>query len=87
MIHTHLLEGRHFLQNLDMFRRNSELIIGEMNQTEELTLDAFRTEFHLKFLFGSKAAYANSHERMSKFQKVIETLSVYCEPPEADGSC
>ena len=80
MLHTHLEQGRIFNQNCDLFKTNAELIMGDSMQLEELTMDMFRTEFHLKFLFGSRAANADSHERMTKFQKVMQTLSLFCEP-------
>ncbi|KAB7506102.1 Breast cancer anti-estrogen resistance protein 3-like protein, partial [Armadillidium nasatum] len=80
MLYSHLQEGRMFTQNLTLYKRNAELLLGDMKHMDELTLDMFRSEFHLKFLFGSRAAFADNDQRMPKFQKVIATLSEFCEP-------
>ena len=81
MLLTHLQEARSIGQSLSLYKRNAQLILGEStSHMDDMTLDIFRTEFHLKFLFGSKAAAVDSHERMAMFQRVIMTLSEHCEP-------
>ncbi|XP_063848304.1 breast cancer anti-estrogen resistance protein 3 homolog isoform X7 [Scylla paramamosain] len=80
MLVSHLQEARIVNQDLNLYRRNAELILPDPNTLDELTLDMFRTEFHLKFLWGSKGAVAGSEERHAKFQQVVGTLSERCEP-------
>lgn len=81
MLFSHLQEARAITQNLTLYRRNAEHILPDSNTFDDLTLDMFRTEFHLKFLWGSKGAVADSEERHAKFQQVLSTLSERCEPP------
>ncbi|KAK4292045.1 hypothetical protein Pmani_035157 [Petrolisthes manimaculis] len=93
MLFSHLVEARAMTQNLTLYRRNADHIIpttsSEQQQQQqhhhgaldELTLDMFRTEFHLKFLWGSKGALlSGSEERHAKFQEVLVKLSERCEP-------
>ncbi|XP_069999873.1 breast cancer anti-estrogen resistance protein 3 homolog isoform X3 [Penaeus vannamei] len=80
MLFTHLQEARAITQNLSLYKRNSEHILSDSNILDDLTLDMFRSEFHLKFLWGSKGATVESEERHVKFQKVVSTLSERCEP-------
>ncbi|XP_042215322.1 breast cancer anti-estrogen resistance protein 3 homolog isoform X2 [Homarus americanus] len=80
MLFSHLQETRAVTQNLTLYRRNAEHILPDSNTLDDLTLDMFRTEFHLKFLWGSKGAVADSEERHAKFQQVVSTLSERCEP-------
>ncbi|KAK7085914.1 hypothetical protein SK128_008185 [Halocaridina rubra] len=81
MLFTHLQEARAIMENLTLYRRNAEHILSDSCIIDDLTLDMFRCEFHLKFLFGSKGATARSEERHAKFQHVITTLSDNCELP------
>lgn len=80
MLVSHLQEARVVSQDLNLYRRNAEHILPDPNNLEELTLDMFRTEFHLKFLWGSKGAVAGTDERHAKFLQVVGTLSERCEP-------
>ena len=81
IIVKHLEEARAFGSSLALFQRNAEhLLADETIALEDLTLDTFRTEFHLKFLWGSRGAAAVAHERHAKFQSVLQTLSELCEP-------
>lgn len=80
MLVSHLQEARVINQDLNLYRRNAEHILPDPTMLDELTLDMFRTEFHLKFLWGSKGAVAGSEERHAKFQQVVGTLSERCEP-------
>lgn len=80
MLFTHLQEARAITQNLTLYKRNAEHILSDSYTLDDLTLDIFRSEFHLKFLWGSKGATVESEERHVKFQKVVSTLSERCEP-------
>uniref|UniRef100_A0A6A7G3D2 SH2 domain-containing protein 3C-like n=2 Tax=Hirondellea gigas TaxID=1518452 RepID=A0A6A7G3D2_9CRUS len=79
MMLQHLQEGRTFAQNLATYRRNAELILDDPESLEDLILDVFRTEFHLKFLFGSRGALRDSQERHAKFNQILSALSAHCE--------
>ncbi|XP_047737715.1 SH2 domain-containing protein 3C-like [Hyalella azteca] len=79
MMLLHLLDGRSFAQNLMMYRRNADLILEDPETLEDLVLDVFRTEFHLKFLFGSRGALRDAQERHAKFQQILSALSSHCE--------
>lgn len=72
---AHLEASRKFNDNLSLFKRNAEIILGDTVRTEELVLDAFRTEFHLKFLWGSRGAHAAATERHMKFEQVLKVLA------------
>ncbi|CAL4082942.1 unnamed protein product, partial [Meganyctiphanes norvegica] len=80
MLLTHLQEARALTENLGLYRRNAEHILPDPNSIDDLTIDMFRSEFHLKFLWGSKGAFADSEERHAKFGKIVSTLSERCEP-------
>ena len=79
MLLLQLQLGRNFAQQLQLYRRNADLILDDPEQLEDLTLDMFRTEFQLKFLFGSRGAHRDSSERHAKFQQILKALSVHCE--------
>lgn len=75
---SHLSNARKFTNLSATFQRNAEIVLGEA-RIEELTLDLFKTEFQLKFLWGSRGAYADSHDRHVKFQQVLNVMAEkYC---------
>lgn len=53
MLFTHLQDTRTITQNLALYRRNAEHVLSDSRTFDDLTLDMFRSEFHLKFLFSS----------------------------------
>lgn len=74
----HLDSARKFANLSPTFRRNAEIGLGEARM-DELTLDLFRTEFQMKFLWGSRGAFASSLERHTKFQQVLNVMAEkYC---------
>lgn len=60
---------------LPSYKRNAEIVFGDCTRTEELILDTFKTEFHMKFLWGSRGATAPAHERHTKFEKILTVLA------------
>lgn len=78
---AHLESGRKFAAMLPFYRRNAEIILGD-SKIDELILDMFRTEFHWKFLWGSRGAAVCSEERHAKFDQVLTVMSEKCEPSE-----
>lgn len=72
----HLDSARSFLSNLSLFRKNARIILEEsLSRIDELLSDAFRTEFHVKFLWGSKGAAVLAHERHTKLERVLSLMS------------
>lgn len=78
---AHMESARKFGESLAMFRRNSEIVL-EDSKVDELLTDAFHTEFHLKFLWGSRGACVAAEERHAKFEQVLTVMSEKCEPPQ-----
>ncbi|CAG9769770.1 unnamed protein product [Ceutorhynchus assimilis] len=75
---NHLQSARKYMEMRHMYQRNAEIVLGEARM-DELTLDMFRTEFHLKFLWGSRGACANGPERHCKFEQVLTVMAEkYC---------
>ncbi|CAH1100298.1 unnamed protein product [Psylliodes chrysocephalus] len=75
---NHMESARKYLELSPTYQRNAEIVLGEA-RTDELTIDMFRTEFHLKFLWGSRGAFANASERHSKFEQVLTVMAEkYC---------
>ncbi|XP_067001303.1 breast cancer anti-estrogen resistance protein 3 homolog isoform X2 [Anabrus simplex] len=77
---AHLESAREFGESLPMFRRNAEIVLGDA-KVDDLLLDVFRTEFHLKFLWGSRGASVAAEDRHVKFDQVLSVMSDKCEPP------
>uniref|UniRef100_A0AAR5Q376 SH2 domain-containing protein n=1 Tax=Dendroctonus ponderosae TaxID=77166 RepID=A0AAR5Q376_DENPD len=74
----HLQTARKYMNMQHMFQRNAEIVLKEA-RTDELTLDMFKTEFHLKFLWGSRGACASAPERHAKFEQVLTVMAEkYC---------
>ncbi|XP_071450740.1 breast cancer anti-estrogen resistance protein 3 homolog [Hetaerina americana] len=91
-LHSHLEASRKFGAPgaAAAFRRNAEIVLGSGGgcgdgvvtpKVDQLLMDAFRTEFHLKFLWGSRGATVESSERHAKFERVLNLMSEKCEPP------
>lgn len=75
---AHLDTARKFTNLSATFQRNAEIVLGEARM-EELTVDLFKTEFHLKFLWGSRGAFVDAGERHSKFEQVLNVMAdKYC---------
>ncbi|XP_078605327.1 breast cancer anti-estrogen resistance protein 3 homolog isoform X1 [Branchiostoma floridae x Branchiostoma japonicum] len=53
-------------------------------KVDDTLLDVFRTELHMKLLWGSKGALANQKDRYMKFEKVLKVISDRVEPPETE---
>ncbi|XP_068151086.1 breast cancer anti-estrogen resistance protein 3 homolog [Drosophila tropicalis] len=72
----HLDASRSYLKNLDLYRKNAKIILEEAStRLDELLADAFRTEFHVKFLWGSSGVTAKSEDRHGKLEKVLTLMA------------
>ena len=56
------------------------LPLGSADDSEDpLIADLFRTELHLRLLWGSSGSLAPAEERHAKFEKVIGALATICK--------
>lgn len=81
-LYSHLYATRQFYKLLPTFRRNAEIVLAD-SKVDDLLSDLFRTEFHLKFLWGSRGAIVSAAERYSKFEQVLNVMSEKCETTES----
>ncbi|XP_076763896.1 breast cancer anti-estrogen resistance protein 3 homolog isoform X2 [Xylocopa sonorina] len=81
IVWSHLESARRMAENLPLFRRNAEIVL-EGSRSDELLSDAFRTEFHIKFLWGSRGATVAPEERHLKFTQVLDAMFDKCSSSE-----
>ncbi|XP_031365545.1 breast cancer anti-estrogen resistance protein 3 isoform X1 [Apis dorsata] len=81
IVWSHLESARKMTENLPLFRRNAEIVL-EGSRSDELLSDAFRTEFHIKFLWGSRGATVAPEERHLKFIQVLDAMFDKCSSTE-----
>lgn len=80
LLASHMDLIRSWSLNLPLYLRNSRKAFEDAC-LDEILVDVFRTEFHMKFLWGSRSASAATREqRYSKFDQVLTALSQRCEP-------
>lgn len=74
----HMETARKYVDLSATYQRNAEIVLDDARM-DELTIDMFKTEFHLKFLWGSRGAFAKPQERYSKFEEILTVMSQkYC---------
>lgn len=81
IVWSHLEAARKLAESLPLFRRNAEIAL-EGCRSDELLSDAFRTEFHIKFLWGSRGATVAPEERHLKFTQVLDAMYDKCTTSE-----
>ncbi|XP_032683101.1 breast cancer anti-estrogen resistance protein 3 isoform X3 [Odontomachus brunneus] len=81
IVWSHLEAARKLAESLPLFRRNAEIAL-EGCRSDELLSDAFRTEFHIKFLWGSRGATVAPEERHLKFTQVLDAMYDKCATSE-----
>lgn len=79
LINNHLEEARHMTDNLATFRRNGQIVL-EGCHFEDLLYDFFSTEFHRRFLCGSRGCNVEGEERFRKLDLVVTALARKCQP-------
>jgi len=82
LLASHMDLIRSWSLNLPVYLRNSRKALQEV-QFDEVLMDVFRTEFHAKFLWGSRGASADRDQRHNKFEQVLKVFSEKCEPSSA----
>ena len=71
---NHLQNAHMFAQQGKMFRINADAKLCKFLPDEDM-LVMFRTDFHLRLLWGSKGALVNREERYRKFERVLTVMS------------
>lgn len=75
---NHLEAARKYMNSSASYQRNAEIVLWEARM-DELTVDMFRTEFQMKFLWGSRGAFSTVNERHARFEQVLTALAdKYC---------
>ncbi|XP_023316151.1 SH2 domain-containing protein 3C [Trichogramma pretiosum] len=78
---AHLEASRKMTESLTLFRRNAEIALDGL-RSDELVLDAFRTEFQMRFLWGSRGSAVTASERHAKFIQVLDAMYDKCAATE-----
>uniref|UniRef100_A0A8D8R8I3 SH2 domain-containing protein 3C n=1 Tax=Cacopsylla melanoneura TaxID=428564 RepID=A0A8D8R8I3_9HEMI len=81
ILFNHLESARKLTEGLHTFQRNCQIVLSD-SKVDDLLLDMFRTEFHLKFLWGSKGSGAHLMQRYKKFEQILNVMSAKCQPDE-----
>ncbi len=71
---NHLQNAHMFAQQGKMFRINADSKLQKFLPDEDM-LVMFRTDFHLRLLWGSKGALVKKEERYRKFDRVLTVMS------------
>ena len=80
LLASHMELIRSWSLNLPLYLRNSRKALEQVTTIDEILTDVFRTEFHLKFLWGSRGVSADREQRYVKFEQVLSVLSESREP-------
>ncbi|KAL3872223.1 hypothetical protein ACJMK2_040160 [Sinanodonta woodiana] len=81
----HLDTARIITTQCTVYRNFAKSVIGDL-QTDPEKLEMFQTEFHLRFLWGSRGVGAEQVERHTKFTQLLTVYSEKMEPPGYDGT-
>ncbi|XP_058123354.1 breast cancer anti-estrogen resistance protein 3 homolog [Anopheles ziemanni] len=84
VLFAHLDAARSFISNLSLYKKNAQTILQDTSRLDPLMEDAFKTEFQMKFLWGSKGALVPAEERHAKFEHVLTVMAEkFCGDPSA----
>ncbi len=79
---AHLDTARIMTEQCGLYRTTAENILGTTFSPRRDMLDVFRTEMHLKLLWGARGACVNRNDRYAKFEEVLSVLSERAEPTQ-----
>ncbi|KAK3087173.1 hypothetical protein FSP39_002571 [Pinctada imbricata] len=82
---THLDTARLITAQSGLYRVNAQNVLKE-NEIDGQVTDIFRTEFHMRLLWGYKGAVVNRIDRQGKFEQLLTALSNRAEAPGDDGT-
>uniref|UniRef100_T1K4U8 SH2 domain-containing protein n=1 Tax=Tetranychus urticae TaxID=32264 RepID=T1K4U8_TETUR len=77
-IYFHLDYCRQIVSQCSLFKRNRKILYEDV-VLEDLLVDMFRTEFHRRFLWGTKGSNVDATQRYDKFDQLLNLLSQKCE--------
>ncbi|GIX74533.1 breast cancer anti-estrogen resistance protein 3 homolog [Caerostris darwini] len=77
LLADHLETGRNILQQIPVFKKNGEMSLQSLKY-QDILLDVFNTEFHLRMLWGYRGCDVCSEQRHTIFQKVVHSLYNKC---------
>ncbi|XP_026178875.1 breast cancer anti-estrogen resistance protein 3-like isoform X2 [Mastacembelus armatus] len=75
----HLEAARDVARNTQTYTNNAQKILQGFQCDNDL-LEVFKTDFHLRLLWGSRGASVNQSDRYSKFNLILTALSRKLEP-------
>ncbi|XP_069009125.1 breast cancer anti-estrogen resistance protein 3 isoform X1 [Embiotoca jacksoni] len=76
----HLEAARDVAHNAQSYTANAQEILQGFQCDDDL-LEVFKTDFHLRLLWGSRGAAVNQSDRYNKFSLILTALSRKLEPP------
>lgn len=82
---THLDTARLITAQCGLYRVTAQAAVKNMDIHKDMA-DLFRTEFHLKLLWGHKGAVVERNLRQNKFELLLTALSNRAEKPGDDGT-
>ncbi|XP_029708812.1 SH2 domain-containing protein 3C isoform X2 [Aedes albopictus] len=87
VLFAHLDAARSFVNNLSLYRKNAHGIMQDTSRLDTLLEDAFRTEFQVKFLWGSKGCFVPAEDRHAKFEHVLTVMAEkFCGDPAVNAA-
>lgn len=81
----HLDTARLITAQCRLYKVTAENVMKTL-KFEDVISDVFQTEFHLRILWGAKAATVERSERQKKYEQLLAVLSNRAEAPEDDGT-
>ena len=78
---THLDTARVITEQCGLYRVTSENVLRDFVPDRDLE-DLFRTELHLRIMWGARGAGMSRQDRYSKFGQVLSVLSERIEPTQ-----
>lgn len=82
---AHLDTARLITAQCGLYAVHADSILNTLETNQEV-LDIFRTELHLKLLWGSKGANVSRIDRHTKFDRLLTVLSEKAERTGDDGT-
>ena len=82
---AHLDTARIITEQCGLYRVTGENTLRDFKPDKSI-LDMFRTEMHLKLLWGAKGAAVNRSDRYGKFTQVLVVLSEKVEPQQSPNN-
>ncbi|XP_063700287.1 breast cancer anti-estrogen resistance protein 3 homolog [Culicoides brevitarsis] len=72
---AHLDSARTFINNLPLYKKNAQIAMSDTSRADALLEEVFRTEFHIKFLWGSRGSSVAAIDRHTKFEQVLSAMA------------